>query len=125
MVGREAARRMTPRGRGTILFTGATAATKASASFASFAAGKHGLRAVAQSMAKELGPRGIHVAHAIIDGIIDVPRVHESMPDLAASKGPSGLVDPKSIANAYFWLHEQPRDAWTFELDLRPFKEPW
>ena len=125
LVGREAARRMAPRGRGTILFTGATAATKASANFASFAAGKHGLRAVAQSMAKELGPRGIHVAHAIIDGIIDVPRVHESMPDLAASKGPSGLVDPESIANAYFWLHQQPRDAWTFELDLRPFKEPW
>lgn len=125
IVGREAARRMVPRGEGTILFTGATAAVKASANFAAFAAGKHGLRAVAQSMAKELGPEGIHVAHLIIDGIIDVPRVHESMPDLAASKGDDGLIDPESIASAMLWLHEQPRNAWTFELDLRPFKENW
>lgn len=125
LVGREAARRMVPRERGTILFTGATAAMKASANFAAFASGKHGLRAVAQSMAKELGPRGIHVAHAIIDGVIDVPRVHESMPDFAAAKGEDGLVDPRSIAETYFWLHEQPRNAWTFELDLRPYKEPW
>lgn len=125
LVGREAAKRMAPHGEGTILFTGATAAVKASARFAAFAAGKHGLRAVAQSMAKELGPEGIHVAHLIVDGIIDVPRVHESMPDLAASKGEDGLIDPKSIAATMLWLHEQPRNAWTFELDLRPFKEPW
>lgn len=125
LVGREAARRMVPRQRGTILFTGATAAMKASANFAAFASGKYGLRAVAQSMAKELGPKGIHVAHAIIDGVIDVPRVHEAMPDLAKAKGEDGLIDPKSIAQMYFWLHEQPRNAWTFELDLRPFKEPW
>jgi NAD(P)-dependent dehydrogenase (short-subunit alcohol dehydrogenase family) len=125
LVGREAARRMVPRERGTILFTGATAAMKASANFAAFASGKHGLRAVAQSMAKELGPKGIHVAHAIIDGVIDVPRVHETMPDFAEAKGEDGLIDPKSIAEMYFWLHEQPRNAWTFELDLRPYKEPW
>jgi NAD(P)-dependent dehydrogenase (short-subunit alcohol dehydrogenase family) len=125
VVGREAARRMLPRGEGTILFTGATAAVKASANFAAFAAGKHGLRAVAQSMAKELGPQGIHVAHLVIDGVIDVPRVHESMPDLASSKGEDGLIDPKSIAATMLWLHEQPKNAWTFELDLRPFKEPW
>ncbi len=125
LVGREAARRMVPRGRGTIIFTGATAALKASARFAAFAAGKHGLRAVAQSMAKELGPQGVHVAHVIIDGVIDVPRVHESMPELAASKGEAGLVDPKSIAESYLLLHQQPRNAWTFELDLRPFAEPW
>jgi NAD(P)-dependent dehydrogenase (short-subunit alcohol dehydrogenase family) len=125
LVGREAARRMVPRERGTILFTGATAAMKASANFAAFASGKHGLRAVAQSMAKELGPKGIHVAHAIIDGVIDVPRVHETMPDFAATKGEEGLIDPKNIAEMYFWLHEQPRNAWTFELDLRPYKEPW
>jgi NAD(P)-dependent dehydrogenase (short-subunit alcohol dehydrogenase family) len=121
----EAALRMLPHGRGTILFTGATAAVKASARFAAFAAGKHGLRAVAQSMAKELGPQGIHVAHLIIDGIIDVPRVHEQMPDFAASKGEDGLIDPKHIADTMVWLHSQPRDAWTFELDLRPFKESW
>lgn len=125
LVGREAARRMVPQGRGTIIFTGATAAIKASARFTAFAAGKHGLRAVAQSMAKELGPRGIHVAHVIVDGVIDVPRVHESMPELAASKGEGGLVDPKSIAETYLLLHEQPGNAWTFELDLRPFAEPW
>jgi NAD(P)-dependent dehydrogenase (short-subunit alcohol dehydrogenase family) len=125
LVGREAARRMAPYGEGTILFTGATAAVKASAGFAAFAAGKHGLRAVAQSMAKELGPQGIHVAHLIIDGVIDVPRVHENMPDLASSKGEDGLIDPRSIASTMLWLHEQPKNAWTFELDLRPFKEPW
>jgi len=125
VVGREAAKHMLPQGRGTILFTGATAAIKASANFAAFASGKHGLRAVAQSMAKELGPQGIHVAHAIIDGIIDVPRVREQMPDLVKQKGEAGLIDPRSIAQTFYWLHSQPRDAWTFELDLRPFREPW
>lgn len=125
LVGREAARRMVPRQRGTIIFTGATAAMKASARFAAFAAGKHGLRAVAQSLAKEVGPQGIHVAHVIIDGIIDVPRVHESMPDLAKAKGEHGLVDPRAIADQYYALHEQPKSAWTFEMDLRPFKEEW
>lgn len=125
VVGREAARRMVPHGEGTILFTGATAAIKASANFAAFAAGKHGLRAVAQSMAKELGPKGIHVAHLIIDGIIDVPRVHEQMPDMATAKGEDGLIDPTNIAATMLWLHRQPRNAWTFELDLRPFKESW
>ncbi|GAG04141.1 unnamed protein product, partial [marine sediment metagenome] len=125
LVGREAARRMAVRGRGTILFTGATASIKASANFAAFAAGKHGLRAIAQSMAKELGPKGIHVAHFIVDGVIDVPRVHEMMPDHAAAKGPGGLINAKSIAEAYLWVHNQPRDSWTFELDLRPSIEPW
>jgi NAD(P)-dependent dehydrogenase (short-subunit alcohol dehydrogenase family) len=125
VVGREAARRMVPQGQGTILFTGATAAVKASANFSAFAASKHGLRAVAQSMAKELGPQGIHVAHLVIDGVIDVPRVRDQMPDLAASKGEDGLIDPRSIAATMLWLHRQPRNAWTFELDLRPFKESW
>ncbi len=125
LVGRAAARQMLARDGGTIIFTGATAAIKASARFAAFASGKHGLRALAQSMAKELGPDGIHVAHVIVDGIIDVPRVHENMPELAASKGPDGLVDPKSIAESYFMLHAQPRNAWTFELDLRPSGEAW
>ena len=125
LVGREAARRMAPRGHGTILFTGATAAMKASANFSAFASGKHGLRAVAQSMAKELGPKGIHVAHAIIDGMIDVPRVREAMPEVAAAKGDDALIDPKAIAEMYFQLHEQPRNAWTFELDLRPYAETW
>jgi NAD(P)-dependent dehydrogenase (short-subunit alcohol dehydrogenase family) len=125
LVGREAARRMLPAGQGTILFTGATAAVKANANFSAFAAGKHGLRAAAQSMAKELGPKGIHVAHLIIDGIIDVPRVHEHMPEMASAKGENGLIDPESIAATMLWLHRQPKNAWTFELDLRPFKEAW
>ena len=125
VVGREAAKHMLPAGRGSILFTGATAAVKASANFSAFASGKHGLRAVAQSMAKELGPHGIHVAHAVIDGIIDVPRVREHMPELVTQKGESGLINPRSIAQTFYWLHSQPRDAWTFELDLRPFREPW
>ena len=125
LVGREAARRMIDWGRGTIVFTGATASVKGAADFSAFAAGKHGLRAIAQSMARELGPRGIHVAHLIIDGIIDVPRVHERMPEVTAAKGADGLIDPRSVAATMLWLHRQPRDAWTFELDLRPFKEPW
>lgn len=125
VVGREAAKHMLPVGKGTILFTGATAAVKASANFGAFASGKHGLRAVAQSMAKEFGPHGVHVAHAIIDGVIDVPRVREHMPELVAQKGESGLINPRSIAETFYWLHSQPRDAWTFELDLRPFREPW
>ena len=125
LVGREAARRMAPRGTGTILFTGATASVKASPQFAAFAAGKHGLRAVAQSLAKEVGPQGVHVAHVVVDGVIDVPRVREAMPELVETLGDDGLINPKSIAAAYLWLHRQSRDAWTFELDLRPFKERW
>ncbi|HEU5074060.1 MAG TPA: SDR family NAD(P)-dependent oxidoreductase [Polyangiaceae bacterium] len=125
VVGREAAKHMLPVGKGTILFTGATAAVKASANFGAFASGKHGLRAVAQSMAKEFAPQGVHVAHVIIDGIIDVPRVREQMPELVAQKGEAGLINPRSIAETFYWLHSQPRDAWTFELDLRPFREPW
>lgn len=125
LVGREAARRMLPRGSGSIVFVGATASVKASAGFAAFGAGKQGLRAVAGSLARELGPRGIHVSHVIIDGIIDVARVRERMPEIVAAKGEGGLVDPKSVAATLLWLHRQPRDAWTFELDLRPFKESW
>lgn len=125
LIGREAARRMLPRRSGSILFVGATASVKSSAGFAAFGAGKQGLRAVAGSLAREVGPDGIHVGHLVIDGIIDVPRVHERMPEIAAVKGEGGLIDPASIAATLLWLHRQPRDAWTFELDLRPFKEPW
>lgn len=125
LVGREAARRMLPEGQGSILFTGATASVKQTANGGAFAAGKHGLRAVAGALAREVGPAGIHVAHLIIDGIIDVPRVHREMPELAAARGPGGLIDPRHLADTLFWLHRQPRDAWTFELDLRPFNEPW
>jgi len=125
IVGREAAKRMLKSGTGTILFAGATAAVKASPKFVAFASGKHGLRAVAESMAKEVGSQGIHVAHVVIDGFIDVPRVHEAMPNVAATKGKDAMIDPASVASTFLWLHRQPRDAWTFELDLRPYCERW
>ena len=125
LVGREAARRMVPRGRGTILFTGATASLRGRAQFAAFASAKHGLRALAQSMARELGPEGIHVAHVVVDGPIDMPWIRENFPDLVASRPADGLLRPDDIADAYLTLHRQPRSAWTFELDLRPWVEPW
>jgi NAD(P)-dependent dehydrogenase (short-subunit alcohol dehydrogenase family) len=111
LVGREAARRMTPRGKGTILFTGATASVRGGANFAAFAAAKHGLRALAQSMARELGPKGVHVAHVVVDGRIE-----------AGSEDDKGLA-PDAIAETYYRLHTQSRSAWTFEADLRPWAE--
>lgn len=125
LTGREAARRMVPRGRGTIIFTGATASMRGSAGFAAFAGGKHALRALAQSMARELGPQGIHVAHSIIDGAIDTDFIRSNFPDRYAMKNDGGILDPESIAAAYVMLHRQPRDAWTHELDLRPWSEKW
>jgi NAD(P)-dependent dehydrogenase (short-subunit alcohol dehydrogenase family) len=125
LTGREAAIRMTPRGRGTILFTGATASVRGSEGFAAFAAAKHGLRALAQSMARELGPKGIHVAHTIIDGAIDTQWIAENFPQRYALKDKDGILNPAHIADAYWTLHAQPRDAWTHELDLRPWMEAW
>ncbi len=125
LTGREAARRMVPRGRGTILFTGATASVRGSAGFAAFAGGKHALRALAQSMARELGPQGIHVAHAIIDGAIDTAFIRDNFPERYAMKDQGALLDPEHIAAQYVALHRQPRTAWTFELDLRPWMESW
>ena len=121
--GREVARRMVTRQRGTIIFTGATASLRGSANFAAFAGGKHGLRALAQSMARELGPRGIHVAHTIIDGAIDTAFIRDNFPDRYALKEDDGILNPDHIANAYWMIHTQPRDAWTHELDLRPYME--
>ena len=120
LVGREAARGMAPKGRGSILFTGATASLRGSANFANFAVGKFGLRALAQSMARELGPKGVHVAHVIIDGQIAA----EHRPGRsAADRGPDAFLNDDSIAEAYWQLHVQPRNAWTFEMDLRPWVE--
>jgi NAD(P)-dependent dehydrogenase (short-subunit alcohol dehydrogenase family) len=110
---------MTPLGRGTILFTGATASLRGGAGFAAFAASKFALRALAQSMARELGPKGIHVAHIVIDGQIASPRYAE----LARERGPDALLDPAAIADVYHDLHRQPRSAWTFEFELRPWVE--
>jgi len=119
LVGREAARLMGPRGSGTIIFTGATASLRGGAGFANLAVGKAGLRALAQSMARELGPGGIHVGHVIIDGQIRSERYAE----LAKTRAPDGLLDADAIAANYLHLHRQPRSAWTLELDLRPWVE--
>lgn len=121
--GREVARRMVGRGRGTIIFTGATASVRGAAGFAAFAGAKHALRALAQSMARELGPQGIHVAHCIIDGAIDTAFIRERFPERYALRAQDGILRPDSIAEAYWTLHRQPRDAWTHELDLRPYME--
>jgi len=125
LTGREAARRMTPRGRGTILFTGATASIRGREGFAAFAGAKHALRALAQSMSRELGPKGVHVAHTIIDGAIDTQWIAENFPKRHALKTEDGILNPDHIAEAYWMLHAQPRDAWTHELDLRPWMEAW
>ena len=119
------ARRMVTRERGTILFTGATAGLRGAAHFAAFAGAKHGVRALAQSMARELGPRNIHVAHVVVDGAIDTAFIRDTFPDIYARKDQDGILDPEHIADNYWFLHAQPRDAWTFELDLRPWIEKW
>jgi NAD(P)-dependent dehydrogenase (short-subunit alcohol dehydrogenase family) len=123
--GREVAKRMVARGRGTILFTGATASLRGSANFAAFAGAKHALRALAQSMARELGPSNIHVAHVVVDGAIDTEFIRSNFPERYAAKASDGILDPDHIAENYWYLHTQPRDAWTFELDLRPWSERW
>ena len=125
--GREVAKRMVAREgeghKGTIIFTGATASLRGSANFAAFAGAKHALRALAQSMARELGPRGIHVAHTLIDGAIDTDFIRENFPQRYALKAQDGILNPDHIAENYWMLHCQPRDAWTHELDLRPWSE--
>ena len=130
LTGREAARLMLPRGKGTILFTGATASLRGGKGYAAFASAKFGLRAVAQSMARELGPQNIHVAHLIIDAGVDTAFVRERIKvrggeEALASLQPDQLMEPESIARAYWYLHTQARDAWTFELDVRPYAEAW
>jgi len=125
LVGREAARRMAPRGRGTILFTGATASVRGGVGYAAFAGAKHGLRALAQSMARELGPEGIHVAHVVIDGPIDTASTRELFPQWFEERPADGVLQPDDIAEIYWNLHAQPRSAWTHEVDVRPYVEPW
>lgn len=125
LVGREVARAMLARRRGTIIFTGATASLRGGAGFCAFAGAKHALRALAQSMARELGPQGIHVAHCVIDGAIDTAFIAQNFPERYALKAEGGILDPEAIAEIYWQLHRQPRSAWTHELDLRPWSEPW
>ncbi|MGN6691273.1 MAG: SDR family oxidoreductase [Sphingopyxis sp.] len=125
LMGREAAKRMIPRGRGTILFTGATASLRGGAGFSAFAGAKGALRMLAQSMARELGPKGIHVAHTIIDGAIDTDFIKGRHPDFDNAKAQDLILNPDAIAANYVMLHKQPRSAWTHELDLRPWGEKW
>lgn len=125
LTGREVAKRMVKRQRGTILFTGATAGLRGASGFAAFAGAKHGIRALAQSMARELGPMGLHVGHVVVDGAIDTEFIRENFPQKYAQKDQDGILDPEHIADSYWYLHSQPRDAWTFELDLRPWIERW
>jgi len=125
LTGREAARYMLPRARGTILFTGATASVKGSAGFGAFASAKHGLRAWAQSMARELGPKNIHVGHLIIDSAVDTQWIQENLLVHKQNRQPDDIVNPDSIAEVYWQMREQKRDGWSFEQDLRPWVEPW
>jgi NAD(P)-dependent dehydrogenase (short-subunit alcohol dehydrogenase family) len=123
LVGREAARRLVPLGRGTVIFTGASASLRGKPGYAQFAAAKAGLRMIAQSMAREYGPQGIHVAHVVIDGGIDGERLRSRRPETIKERGEDGLLDIDAIAEAYWQIHRQRPSAWTHEIDLRPFKE--
>ena len=104
-----------------LIFTGATASVKANAMMSSFATGKYALRALSSSLAKEFGPQGVHVSHAIIDGVIDIPRTKEWMKDA----GPDAKISAEAIADSYWYLHTQPRSAWIWEIDIRPYVEKW
>jgi len=125
LVGREAARRMIPRERGSILFTGATASVRGASGFSAFAGGKHALRALAQSMAREVGPQGIHVGHVIIDGVIDTAATRELFPDWFDQRPEDAILQPEQLADIYWMLHTQPRSAWSFEIDVRSYLEQW
>lgn len=125
LTGREAAKVMVPRGHGTILFTGASASMRGRTGFSAFSGAKHALRSLAQCMAKELGPEGIHVAHVVVDGAIDTAWIRDNFPERAALKSEDGILDPEAIAENYWLLHKQPRNAWTHEMDLRPWLEAW
>jgi hypothetical protein len=129
LVGREAAKHMLTRGRGTILFTGATASVRGSKGFAAFASAKFALRAVAQSMARELGPKNIHVVHLLIDAGVDSEAIHQRMKAASGIDAkdipPDSLTKTSSIAEAYWFAHQQSKDGWTHELDLRPAAEKW
>ena len=125
LAGREVAKRMVQREQGSIIFTGATAGVRGAANFAAFAGAKHALRALAQSMARELGPKNIHVAHVVVDGAIDTDFIETSFPEIYALKEQDGILNPAHIAENYWHLAHQPRDAWTHELDLRPWIERW
>jgi NAD(P)-dependent dehydrogenase (short-subunit alcohol dehydrogenase family) len=123
LVGREAARTLVPQGRGTMIFTGASGSLRGKPGFAHFAAAKAGLRMIAQAMAREYGPQGVHVAHVIIDGGINGDSLEKNFPQILAQRGTDGLLEVEAIAETYWQIHRQPLSAWTLETDLRPYKE--
>lgn len=125
LMGREVAKRMMERERGTIIFTGATASFRGRETLSAFSGAKHALRALAQSMARELGPKNVHVAHTIIDGAIDSNFIREMYPNVDEMRDEDAILNPDHIAQNYVMLHKQPRTAWTHELDMRPWKETW
>jgi NAD(P)-dependent dehydrogenase (short-subunit alcohol dehydrogenase family) len=125
LVGREAARRMVDQGSGSILYTGATASLRARPPFTSFASAKAALRALTQGLSREFGPKGVHVGHVVVDGMIDGDQLNSRMPGLKEQKGESGMLNIDAIADAFWTLHTQHPSAWTWELDLRPYKEEW
>ena len=113
------------RKKGTIIFTGATASVKGSSGFSAFSVAKSGLRSLSQSMARELGPKGVHVAHVVIDGAVDTPWIRENFAKMIENAPKDAIIDPKEVASAYFYLHNQGRSGWTHEMDLRPYVEKW
>lgn len=119
------ARHMIARGRGTMIFTGATASVRGGKGYAAFAGAKHALRALAQSCARELGPQNVHVAHVLIDGMIDSRFIRDNVSIVDDLRAQDAILSPDAIAQNYVHLHEQERSAWTFELDLRPYAETW
>jgi len=124
LFGREAVRRMAPKKAGTLLFTGASASLRGRSGYGAFNSAKAGLRTLAQAMAKEYAPDGIHVAHVVVDGAIDTEWIKANFPE-RYNAGPDAIVDPDDIAEIYWQLHRQKRSAWTFEMDLRPWQETW
>jgi NAD(P)-dependent dehydrogenase (short-subunit alcohol dehydrogenase family) len=125
LVAQQAGRRMVPAGSGTLLFTGATASRKARPPFAAFASAKFALRGLAQALARDWGPKGVHVAHVVVDGAIGGEKIKRGLPQVAERLGDDGMLGLSGLADVYWMLHAQPRNAWTHELDLRPFKESW
>lgn len=125
LIGQQAIERMQPNGRGTLLFTGASASLRGKAGFALFATAKAGLRSLAQSMAREYGPKGIHVAHIIVDGMVDGDRLQNFIPQVLDKLGKDGSLNPEAIAETYWHVYQQHRTTWTHELEVRPFKENW
>ncbi len=124
-VAKQAVPRMLARGHGSLMFTGASASLRGKPAFAHFAAAKAGLRNLAQSLAREYGPQGVHVAHVIVDGVINGEAVRNILPEYVDRLGEEGTLDPDAIAETYLAIHQQPRSAWTHETEVRPFKESW